>query len=161
MVKALIFAVLLPAAPAVYAADGGRDFAGYLSFWTQDCRSASCSLPKPVSLNRPVSFPLGLPSAPGEASAATAREVLWPDADSPLYADLAVYAVCPYVPARRAGGACAGLYYQVQLTLSGAAESFCSAALNEGDALPWPVMTCGGRSVPGTRLGVTLHRRPY
>jgi len=56
---------------------------------------------------------------------------------------------------------CPGRYFQAQVSLSGTAEAFCSAALNEADLSPWPVIMCAGSVRPGLRAGVTLHRRAF
>jgi hypothetical protein len=154
--KLVILALLSAARPAA-----AQEFSGWFSAWTQDCRGASCSLPAPFALNRSARLDLTPPSSPGEAASASVSEKFHIDG-AEFTAHLAVYAVCPYVAAgARPGAACPGLYYQAQLTLSGPAEAFCSAALNSADALPWPVLTCAGRLSPGRRAGVTLHRRPY
>ena len=156
--KALL-AALLAAAPVatppvegvVVAADAAR-FSGFASAW----RRSDGGLPRPVQANVVVDRTLALPGGPGQATTATERLSL----AEGLKAAVRLYAVCPHGPP--AGSPCPGLYYQVQLELSGAAEGFCSASLNGGDALPFPVLQCAGREkgVPGSWLGVTLHRLP-
>lgn len=157
--KALLVA-LLASAPAatpplkgvVVAPDGVARFSGYASAW----RRADGGLPRPLQANAPVDRALALPGGPGQATTATERLEL----AGGLAATVRLYAVCPHGPP--SGSPCAGLYYQVQLELSGAAEGFCSASLNGDDALPFPVLQCAGRErgVPGSWLGVTLHRTP-
>ena len=56
---------------------------------------------------------------------------------------------------------CPGRYFQAQVSLSGAAEAFCSAALNVADFSPFPVLMCAGARKPGQRVGITLHRRSF
>lgn len=158
--KALL-AALLASAPVsapplegvVVAPDGVARFSGYVSSW----RRKDGGLPAAVQGNVPFDRSLALPGAPGQATTATERLSF----AGGLEAAVRLYAVCPHGPP--AGSPCPGLYYQVQLELSGAASGFCSASLNGGDALPLPVLQCAGRErgVPGSWLGVTLHRRPF
>ncbi|HNW43089.1 MAG TPA: hypothetical protein PKI19_01200 [Elusimicrobiales bacterium] len=160
---------LLPAfSPAQLSSRDGAEpleLSGYISSWTQDCGGGRCSLPRPGVVNRPVRLRLGLPSAPGEASAAAASEKDLLETGGELSAEISFYAVCPYVgrggAAQPGAGTCAGRYFQAQVTLSGTAEAFCSAALNDADFSPWPVLMCAGAAGPGLRAGVTLHRRPF
>ncbi|TPW20318.1 MAG: hypothetical protein FD126_1807 [Elusimicrobia bacterium] len=157
--KALL-AALLASAPVqtpplegvALAPEGVARFTGYASAW----RRSGGGLPRPVQANVPVDRSLALPASPGQAATLTERVSF----AAGLEAAVRLYAVCPHGPP--AGSPCPGLYYQVQLELSGAAEGFCSASLNGGDALPFPVLQCAGREkgVPGSWLGVTLHRLP-
>lgn len=157
--KALL-AALLASAPAatppiegvVVAEDGVARFSGFASSW----RRADGGLPRALQSNAVVDRRLALPGGPGQATTATERLEL----AGGLAAAVRLYAVCPHGTA--VGSPCPGLYYQVQLELSGAADGFCSASLNGDDALPFPVLQCAGRErgVPGSWLGVTLHRRP-
>lgn len=155
--KALL-AALLATAPApklegVPLANAGEArFTGFASVW----RRPDGGLPRPVQSNVAVDQTLKLPGGPGQATAAAQTLRL----AGGLTADVRLYAVCPHGPP--AGSPCPGLYYQVQLELSGAAEGFCSASLNGADALPFPVLQCAGREkgAPGSWLGVTLHRAP-
>ncbi len=172
MTRFFIGLALLPLLPGFFSAQSlpspGKEqleLSGYISSWTQDCSGAGCALPAPASVNRPVNLRLGLPSAPGEAAVAASSGTFAAGAAGELTAEVKVYALCPY-----AGGgsgapdgpaACAGRYFQVQVSLSGAAEAFCSAALNARDLSPWPVVMCAGAPRPGLRAGVTLHRRPF
>ena len=156
--KALL-AAILGAAPLqtppldpgmrIAASDEAR-FSGFATAWTR----AEGGLPRPVQTNAPVDAALKLPGAPGQAASAT-RTLSF---RSGLEASVRFFAVCPHGPA--AGTPCPGLYYQVQLELSGAADGFCSASLNGDDALPFPVLQCAGRTKadPAVWLGVTLHR---
>lgn len=159
--KALL-AGLLAAAPApapappvtgvTLGADGTARFLGYASAW----RRADGGLPRPVQANVPVDRTLALPGGPGQATSVTERVAF----AGGLTGTLRLFAVCPHGPP--AGLPCPGLYYQVQVELAGAAQGFCSASLNGADALPFPVLQCAGReaAVPGSWLGVTLHRAP-
>ncbi len=137
-------------------ARGWLELEGYVSSWTQDCSGGSCALPVSGERNRPVRLRLGLPSAPGEAAVARAAEKLQLPGGGELSASLDFYAVCPY------GGreGCAGRYFQSQVSLSGTAGAFCSAALDEKDFFPFPVQTCAGVAAGGKRFGITLHRLP-
>lgn len=155
--KSIFISALLLAVPAL-AATGSLELKGYLSAWTQSCRGKACELPRPGERNRPVSLALGLPSAPGEAAAASREARLLLPGGGELAVDLDLYAVCPYGGAP--GADCAGRYFQAQASLSGPAAAFCSAALNEKDFAPFPVLTCAGIAADGTRYGVTLHRQP-
>lgn len=157
--KALL-AALVAAAPLTapapegvpLAPDGVAAFSGYASAW----RREGGGLPRPVETNRAVSRALALPAGPGRAASAVERVSFAGGLD----AAVRLFAVCPHGPP--GGSPCPGLYYQVQLELSGAAEGFCSASLNGGDALPFPVLQCAGpeKGAPGSWLGVTLHRAP-
>ena len=158
--QALLAALLASApvqAPALkgvaVAPDGAARFTGFASAW----RRPEGGLPRAVHTNVPVDRTLALPGAPGQATTATERLSF----AGGLEAAVRLYAVCPHGPP--AGSPCPGLYYQVQLELSGAAEGFCSASLSGDDALPFPVLQCAGRekSAPGSWLGVTLHRLPF
>lgn len=185
MTRFLIFCALLFSLPALFCAQlssfaGGEplELGGYISAWTQDCTGGKCSLPRPGEVNRPVRLRLGLPSSPGEAAVAGVSEKFVQEAGAELAAEINLYAVCPYVGKNSAAGStqreeksplsvplsedkCAGRYFQAQVSLSGVAEAFCSAALNYADLSPWPVLLCAGSARPGQRAGVTLHRRPF
>ena len=158
--------------PAFFCAQrlpsSGREYlelSGYISSWTQDCSGAKCALPAPTAVNRPVNLRLALPSRPGEASVADAAGIFPAGPAGELAAEVKLYAICPYAGGgaepRSSTAACAGRYFQVQVSLSGAAEAFCSAALNAADLAPWPVIMCAGAPRPGLRAGITLHRRPF
>lgn len=143
-----------PLGPGVrIAASDEARFMGFASAWAR----AEGGLPVPIQTNAPVDATLKLPPAPGQAASAT-RKISFP---SGLETAVRFFAVCPHGPA--AGSPCPGLYYQVQLELSGAADGFCSASLNGDDALPFPVLQCAGRAKadPKSWLGVTLHRRAF
>lgn len=172
MTRFLLCSSLLFLLPAFFFAQGlpaaGKEYfelSGYISSWTQDCAGAKCALPAPAAVNRPVNLRLALPSLPGEAAVAEAAETLSAGPEGELTAEVKFYAICPYVGSSTgtpAGAAvCAGRYFQVQVSLAGAAEAFCSAALNAQDFSPWPVLMCAGAPRPGQRAGVTLHRRPF
>lgn len=132
------------------APDATARFMGFASAW----RRPDGGIPRAVEQNVVVDRSLALPGGPGQAVTVTERLSF----AGGLEAAVRLYAVCPHGPP--AGSPCPGLYYQVQLELSGAAEGFCSASLNGADALPFPVLQCAGREkgVPGSWLGVTLHR---
>lgn len=157
--KALLAALLASAPVAappvpgvVLAPDGVARFTGYASAW----RRPAAGLPVPVQANVAVDRALALPDGPGRVATATERLSF----TGGLEAAVRLFAVCPHGPP--GGSPCPGLYYQVQLELSGAAEGFCSASINGDDALPFPVLQCAGRekAAPGSWLGVTLHRTP-
>ena len=140
--------------PGIRLAAGEARFAGYASVW----RREGGGLPRGLSTNRPLDAALALPAAPGQAISAS-RDFDTPvGRGAPLKTTLRLFAVCPHGP--EGGSPCPGLFYQVQLELSGAAEGFCSASLNGADALPFPVLQCAGREKadPKAWLGVTLHR---
>lgn len=151
LVAAAPLSAPVPAGTALAPA-GVAAFSGYASAWRRD----GGGLPRPLEANRPVRRDLALPAGPGRAASAVERLVF----SGGLDATVRLFAVCPHGP--DAGSPCPGLYYQVQLELSGAAEGFCSASLNGQDALPFPVLQCAGREkgAPGSWLGVTLHRTP-
>jgi len=154
--KKIILAALFLARPiAAATGEPGLELKGYISAWTQDCSGASCSLPVPGERNRPVTLRLGLPSAPGEASAARDGEKL-ALAGGEISAEMAFYAVCPYA----GKDSCAGRYFQAQVSIEGPAGAFCSSALNAEDFAPFPVLTCAGPVTNGRRSGITLHRLP-
>jgi hypothetical protein len=167
MLETAVLSVLMAATPApaplaapdIAAAASTQAVAveGYVSAWTQDCPAGACALPKPGERNAPVAISLDLPQNPGGAAAARASRTLSLGADGELSAELDFYAVCPY---GGGPGACAGRYFQAQVTLSGAATAFCAAALDQADFAPFPVMMCAGVSAAGKRFGITLHRRP-
>ena len=171
MPRFLISFALLLLLPAFFSAQGlpasGKEYlelSGYLSSWTQDCSGAKCALPAPAAVNRPVSLRLALPVSPGGAAVAESSGTFPAGPAGELAAEVKVYAICPYAGrnAEPSAGAavCAGRYFQVQVSLSGAAEAFCSAALNAADLSPWPVIMCAGAPRPGLRAGITLHRLP-
>ena len=170
MKRLFIFFSLLFSLPAFFYSQlssqaGGAplELAGYISFWTQDCSGGKCALPRPAAVNRPLRASLALPTGAGEATVAGASEKFALEAGGELSASINLYAICPYVSAgggpQPGAAGCAGRYFQAQVTLSGAAEAFCSAAVNEADLSPWPVLMCAGAAGPGLRAGVTLHRR--
>lgn len=155
--KALLAALLAtapvetpPVEGVLVAPNATARFTGFASAW----RRPDGGIPRAVESNVAVDRSLALPAGPGQASTLTQRLSF----AGGLEAAVRLYAVCPHGPP--AGSPCPGLYYQVQLELSGAAEGFCSASLNGADALPFPVLQCAGREkgVPGSWLGVTLHR---
>ena len=130
--------------------------AGYISVWTQNCDSNSCSLPQPAMPARKIGFEIGLPAAPGQARRKEVVESFPLPDGGEFKVTLNFYALCPY----GWQGGCPA-YFQVQAGLSGAADAFCAASLNTGDFLPFPVFVCAGIPAPGKRLGITLHRTPF
>ncbi|MBI5622945.1 MAG: hypothetical protein HY924_04115 [Elusimicrobia bacterium] len=149
-----------PVAVPYGAGEGGLELKGLLSFWTQDC-TKGCGLPRPAGPSQHATASLVIPSHSGEAASTKVQGEAELEAQGKLKAGIAVYAVCPRTT--RAPGAtssCPGLYFQVQVELSGAAQAFCGAALDSHDISPFPVLVCGGMSktTPGMRLGITLHR---
>jgi hypothetical protein len=162
MLETAIFSALLaaqPGPPAMAVPDARPAIAldGYISAWTQDCPGGTCALPAPGERNVPVRLALNLPQAPGEAAAARDSRVLALGEAGEIKADLVFYAVCPY---GGEPGACAGRYFQGQITVSGPGGAFCASALDAADISPFPVLMCAGVSPAGKRFGVTLHRRP-
>ena len=151
----MIGAALLASPVAAAVGEPEMELSGYISAWTQDCRGGACALPVPGARNAPITLRLGMPSAPGQASAAHSSHKLALDGGE-LAAELDLYAICPYVG--REG--CAGRYFQAQVRLDGQAGAFCASSLNAGDFAPFPVMMCAGQTPDGRRFGVTLHRKP-
>lgn len=151
-----ILAVLLVQPTAAAVGEGNLELSGYISAWTQDCPGGKCALPVPGERNRPIILSLGLPSAPGEAAAASA-DAAFSLGGEQVQAGLGFYAICPYAGRNET---CPGRYFQAQVQLSGPAGAACSAALNASDFAPFPVLTCAGIGADGRRYGITLHRRP-
>lgn len=156
-------------------ASSGVHLRGFVSSWVQDCASG-CGLPAGVEKNDPVSAELALPEAPGTFTKADfVRRFKFEGFAEPLVLAAAVYAICPqgaqapggtrhvsnsaalYFAKQSAG--CPGRYFQVQAALSGAAGALCGASLNEADAVPFPVLTCGAPA-GSKKIGITLHRIP-
>jgi hypothetical protein len=162
--SAAVLASLLAAAAAAAPAGPASSvvFKGFLTPWRQDC-AASCGLPAGAGTAAEVSFTLAVPSAPGEARAASARRefVLVPGGET-LTAVVTAYFVCPRDARPSPGDSCPTRFVQFQTELSGGASAFCGAALNPADAWPFPVLMCAGAGArrPGERLGVSLSRRP-
>ena len=153
----LCLAALLVQPTSASIGEAKLELAGYLSAWTQECPGGKCALPVPGERNRPVALTLTLPTAPGEAAAASADAAL-ALAGGEIKAGLGFYAICPY---SGKDGTCPGRYFQAQVLVSGPAGASCTAALNAADVAPFPVLTCAGIGADGRRYGVTLHRRPF
>jgi len=151
--------------PAAVRAPRSLSLRGFSSSWIQDC-TAGCGLPAGVKKNDPVDLTLALPDVPGEFRAAKfsrtyAFQTPGGGAQPPLQVAVSVYAVCPRGAPASAEDPCPGRYFQAQIELSGAAAAQCGASLNEADAAPFPVMTCGAfLSGKPLRVGVSLHRVP-
>lgn len=155
--------IALPAAPksrVENAAPAGNEaIDGYISLWFQKCAGEVCDTAQPLLVNNPLSFSLIPPAQPGTFSADKKPASFVLDSSTTLKAVVDMYALCPH-GAQIAEGACLSLYYRPQITLSGDTEAHCTASLNPADAIPFPVMTCAGRSkkYPEYRIGVSLHR---
>jgi hypothetical protein len=140
-------------ATAVSAGQSVFGFSGFVSSWQKNA-----ALPVPVERNIPVSFVLPAVNQPGTFRVFR-RSFNLTFGQELASAELAVYAICPQNGVVE-NGVCKTRYFQVQLELSGAVNAFCSASLNGADAIPFPVMTCAGRSAADsrTKFGITLHR---
>jgi hypothetical protein len=134
---------------------------GYISVWSQECAGQKCSQPAPLVRNRPLVLELAPPQVPGQADWRTLKEDFELEGGAGLSVTMQFYSVCPYPAAGAEGGRCAAPYFQAQAVLSGAAQSFCAAAMNEKDFVPFPVLMCGGAISSGKRFGITIHRDKF